>query len=285
MRKIPGTPAPISGPTDACPLMGTASTATYTIASVLNATSYNWTVPSGATIVSGQGTTSIVVSYDNTFTSGNVAVSAVNNCWASTFRTLAITRKLPAVPASITAGIPTGCPNRQVTYTSATALNATGYFWTVPAGATIVSGQGTNSIVVEYPNTAVSDTVRVQAANNCSISGQRKLKITLSACPPIIAKVTPELNKTTPVELAPELQVTVMPNPSTHQFTIVVKSNDLTTPIQMQVADMSGRATEIRRGLMAGQTIIVGSNYRQGVYLAEFVQGNNRKTVKLIKLQ
>jgi hypothetical protein len=285
MRKIPGTPAPISGPTDACPLMGTASTATYTIAPVLNATSYNWTVPSGATIISGQGTTSITVSYDNTFTLGNVAVSAVNNCWASTFRTLAITRKLPAVPGAISATTPTGCPNKQVTYTIAPALNATGYLWTVPAGATIVSGQGTTSIVVEYPNTSVSDTVRVQSTNNCAISAERKLKVTLTACPPVIAKVTPTQGKTVPVEIAPELEVTVMPNPSTHQFTIVVKSNNLTTPIQMQVADMSGRATEIRRGLMPGQTIIVGSNYRQGVYLAEFVQGNNRKTVKLIKLQ
>jgi hypothetical protein len=107
----------------------------------------------------------------------------------------------------------------------------------------------------------------------------------LNACPPVTAKVTPTQGKTVPVEIAPELEVTVMPNPSTHQFTIVVKSNDLTTPIQMQVADISGRATEIRRGLMPGQTVIVGSNYRQGVYLAEFVQGNSRKTVKLIKLQ
>jgi hypothetical protein len=285
MRKIPGTPAPISGPTDACPLMGTASTATYTIAPVLNATSYNWTVPSGATIISGQGTTSITVSYDNTFTLGNVAVSAVNNCWASTFRTLAITRKLPAVPGAISATTPTGCPNQQVTYTIAPALNATGYLWTVPAGATILSGQGTTSIVVQYPNTSVSDTVRVQSTNNCAISAQRKLKVTLNACPPVTAKVTPTQGKTVPVEIAPELEVTVMPNPSTHQFTIVVKSNDLTTPIQMQVADISGRATEIRRGLMPGQTVIVGSNYRQGVYLAEFVQGNSRKTVKLIKLQ
>jgi hypothetical protein len=225
------------------------------------------------------------VSYDNTFTLGNVAVSAVNNCWASTFRTLAITRKLPAVPGAISATTPTGCPNKQVTYTIAPALNATGYLWTVPAGATIVSGQGTTSIVVEYPNTSVSDTVRVQSTNNCAISAERKLKVTLTACPPVIAKVTPTQGKTVPVEIAPELEVTVMPNPSTHQFTIVVKSNNLTTPIQMQVADMSGRATEIRRGLMPGQTIIVGSNYRQGVYLAEFVQGNNRKTVKLIKLQ
>ncbi len=49
----------------------------YSIAPVANATSYNWTVPSGASITSGQGTTSIVVNF-GTATSGNVSVTPVN---------------------------------------------------------------------------------------------------------------------------------------------------------------------------------------------------------------
>ena len=49
LAQYPGTPNPIAGPTDACPFIGTANTATYTIPRATSATGYIWNLPTGAT--------------------------------------------------------------------------------------------------------------------------------------------------------------------------------------------------------------------------------------------
>jgi hypothetical protein len=72
---------------------------TYSLASIPgNATSLLWTVPTGATIVNGQGTSTITVSYPNGVVDGNVTVKAVSNCGASGVRSLII--KLASCPAN-----------------------------------------------------------------------------------------------------------------------------------------------------------------------------------------
>jgi hypothetical protein len=53
----------------------------YSIAPVASATSYLWQLPNGATITSGQGTTSITVTFGNK--NGNIRVQASNNCGVS----------------------------------------------------------------------------------------------------------------------------------------------------------------------------------------------------------
>lgn len=294
-RKVPLTPGIITASTtNACPLMGTGSTATYSIRKVLYATYYVWNVPAGASIVShpgGEGTandTIITVSYSNSFVSGSITVAAGSNCSLSSNKTLAITRLVPATPGAITAGTATACPSRQVVYTINPVTNATYYKWTVPAGASIIAGDSTTSITVAYPGTAVNDTVRVQAGNNCSLSGQRKLKVTLAPCGPAIARETPGAgNNTRPVLNAVEatdLTVTVMPNPSQNRFVMLVESKDARTPISLHIAETGGRMVEAKQNISSGQTITIGGSYKQGIYIAEFIQGDKRKVVKLIKL-
>ncbi|TDH28838.1 hypothetical protein EXU57_01845 [Segetibacter sp. 3557_3] len=65
----------ISGPSVLC--AGT-SGITYSIPQVSGATNYRWSVPSRASILSGQGTPSILVSYPSGSRSGDVGVSASN---------------------------------------------------------------------------------------------------------------------------------------------------------------------------------------------------------------
>ncbi|HSY77156.1 MAG TPA: hypothetical protein VK890_09890, partial [Bacteroidia bacterium] len=64
------TPGAITGNATACPLP---YTGTYSISAVAGATGYNWSVPSGVTITSGQGTTSINISCSTALT-GNICV-------------------------------------------------------------------------------------------------------------------------------------------------------------------------------------------------------------------
>jgi hypothetical protein len=71
---------------------------TYSIAAFpTNTNTISWTVPSGGTIISGQGTISIQVSYVNTNVVGTVNVQSFNNCSASTIRFINI--NLPACTA------------------------------------------------------------------------------------------------------------------------------------------------------------------------------------------
>jgi hypothetical protein len=59
-----------------------------------------------------------------------------------------------------------GCTNPQ-TYTVAASVNASSYSWSVPAGVTIVSGQGTKTITVNFPTTLTTGTISVVGKNDC----------------------------------------------------------------------------------------------------------------------
>jgi len=76
----PAVPATIIGPTSPC----IGSTQAYSTTFVEGATSYQWTIPSGWSINSGQGTSSINVTVGSS--SGNVCVRACNSCGCSSFR-------------------------------------------------------------------------------------------------------------------------------------------------------------------------------------------------------
>src|SRR6202008_1006940 len=89
VSSVLGTPGAISGPT-ANTCIYSASTATYSVAAVSGASSYTWTMPSGATIASGQGTNSVSVNFISSFASGTISVTADNACKSSTPRTLMV---------------------------------------------------------------------------------------------------------------------------------------------------------------------------------------------------
>jgi hypothetical protein len=86
----------------------------YSISAVYGATSYNWTIPSGATIASGQGTISISVNFG--ITNGDVSVRSESGCGVSTYVHLAIALEIPltcsdGVQNENETGIDCGGPN------------------------------------------------------------------------------------------------------------------------------------------------------------------------------
>lgn len=194
--QAPVTPGFINGPDDVCPLIGTATEATYSIAAVPGATEYNWTVPAGATITShpagtGVNDTIITVLFDNSFVTGDIVVNAANPCGVSANdRHITVYRNNPATPSLIsgptaacmympTAANPTGT---DVTYSINQVDGALSYNWTVPAGATIVdhpAGAGVNdtAIVVRYEAGFAGGEISVTATDNCGTSAVRTLTI------------------------------------------------------------------------------------------------------------
>lgn len=162
---IPAVPTAIlGGSANACPN----TTKTYSVASVPNATTYNWTAPSNASIVSGQGTTSVTVSFNANFTSGQIKVNAQNCSGTSNNRQMMVY----GAPTSATGftGPETGvCGGTTKNYSVAANASATSYTWTVPAGATF-TGQGTNSISVTFPGAFTSGNISVICSSNCGTS-------------------------------------------------------------------------------------------------------------------
>ncbi len=74
---LPAPAGNISGPSDVC--IGS-SGVVYSVATIANATGYSWTVPTGVTITSGNGTKSITVTFTVNAVSGDFTVMGTNAC-------------------------------------------------------------------------------------------------------------------------------------------------------------------------------------------------------------
>ena len=165
---LPETPGPITGPSMG--LCG-ATGLVYSIDIVPNTTHYVWTVPNGMTIVSGQGSTSITVHAIPNFTSGIIVAKASNTCGQSpTYnQQYLLVQGYPDVPGTPQGPASISCLSVNF-YSVAPVSGADSYNWSVPAGATILSGQGTNTILVKFFNFSGSGEVCVDALNGCGVS-------------------------------------------------------------------------------------------------------------------
>ncbi len=160
----PSAPGIITG--NASPCSG-ASNVVYSVAPVAGANFYVWTVPSGASILTGQGTNSILVNIGST--PGNVSVSAGNDCGTSGANSYPITiNTIPSTPGSI--GGSSTFPHNQTgaSYSVAAISGATTYTWTIPGDATIASGQGTDSLTINFGTS--NGNICVTAGNICGTS-------------------------------------------------------------------------------------------------------------------
>lgn len=177
----PAVPGAISGETSVC--AGTTAEV-YTIGTVTNATGYTWTVSSGGTVTSGQGTTTATIDWSGA-APGNytVSVTADNPCGSSTASTInvTVTPGAPNQPGAIT-GPASVCPGTE-TYTVASVPTASGYNWTISGGGTIASGQGSNSITINWTTSGGPYQVSVVAQNNCGSSTAQTMDVTVQPSP------------------------------------------------------------------------------------------------------
>jgi hypothetical protein len=184
----------ISGMTIGLCSQGTPLT-TYSVSAQAGATSYTWTAPTGTSIVSGQGTNSIVLSIQDNFTLGNLSVVSNNQCGTSLVRTSSLF-STSSIPGTITGTTNNLCPNgiNNPTYTITPVSGATSYTWISPAGTTIVSGQGTTSVILDITSSFVAGNLSVVANNACGSSNSRVLALSSSiAAPTLITGTTSNL--------------------------------------------------------------------------------------------
>jgi hypothetical protein len=171
---VPTAPTTLTGTAAQGPLVGTTTTATYATSAVTGAASYLWTVPAGVNIVSGQGTTSITVDFENVSAGagamGAISVKSVNEngCPSATAKSMSLTKALPAAPAAIkmtdaslpipTSGIATAVTSfakymgtdKVLTLTATPSATASSYVWELPTGVNQLSGGTSNVITVNF---------------------------------------------------------------------------------------------------------------------------------------
>ncbi|MFH1935958.1 MAG: T9SS type A sorting domain-containing protein [Bacteroidota bacterium] len=163
---LPGTPGNITGTSMVC--AGDIGVS-YSVAPVPYATSYIWLLPPGATIATGAGTTSITVDFSVNALSGVILVYGSNICGngPSSPSFPVLVNKIPAKAGFIT-GLDTVCRGATgVNYFISPIPGADNYIWTVPSGASIISGGNTPSIMVSFSDTASSGIISVFATNYC----------------------------------------------------------------------------------------------------------------------
>jgi hypothetical protein len=152
----------------------------YSVPAIENATSYVWSLPDGATGTSD--TNSIIISFSNNATSGNLTVKGVNDCFDGLISSLEITVDPLPSEAEIITGDTEVCQGQQeVMFQVDEIENAIYYVWNLPTGATGTST--TNSIMVDFETNAISGLVSVKGVNDCGESNISSLQVTVNPLP------------------------------------------------------------------------------------------------------
>jgi hypothetical protein len=264
-------PTTISGATATCGL----TSAVYSVAPVAGAVSYFWTVPSGMSITNGQYTSSISTSFI-TAPTGTISVTSNNGCANSSAKTLYISKTTPA-PGTIT-GPTLICGLTTANYTISPVTGAISYNWYLPAGMTLMSGQGTTKIVVNAPLSISAGTLKVNAQNSCGNS----LASTLA----IVACANPEFIDET--QLSDNFFFTLHPNPASDEFSVDMYSVSDSHFI-IEIYDVLGKLiTQEEHFIETGKTNTFKTdigNYLGGMYFVRIVNKDNGNVYsrKLIK--
>ena len=245
----------------------------YSCPTVAKATYYNWTVPAGVVIESGQGTTKIYVHhYNGGFKKGMVNVYAANCYGASAVTSKVVIDTLKA-PTKITGPTSVCKGQTYVSYSTTAVAGAQYYQWTIPAGAIFSSGYGGNGqtstpdVRVDFGN--AGGKVSVYAVSYCDSGIAKSVQVKVTNC---VAGMS--------VEVSPE-KSTVYPNPSAGAFTLRL-GNGYHSSVSIIVKDVSGKVLE-RLSSATGSTIRFGDKLVKGVYFVEIENRGEREVLKVVK--
>jgi hypothetical protein len=146
----PAQPSAIVGSSIACT---SDAVENYNVTNV-NGVTYTWSVSGGGTLNSTANTANIVWTTAGTYL---MTVTPANTCGSGTARTLSV--EVKQTPNPLVSGNNQICQTLIDTYTVPNTVGNT-YLWSVSGNGTIISGQGTNSITVQW-NSGTAGTVTI----------------------------------------------------------------------------------------------------------------------------
>lgn len=214
---------------------------TYTVQPVSYATSYSWSLPNGATVISGAATNSITVNFDLAVT-GNIRVRAINNC-GSTIFSPAFKVTVYAKPA-VTLDFPVTVCMEQPPFQLTTGK---------PAGGTY-SGKGVNANYF-YPSMAGI------GSHNITYTYTDSLGCINSAAADIHVSVCTGITGLTPAEMT----VHSFPNPFHNSITFQLQNIDYIATGELVLYNSTG-AEVIRLPFCDPVFTINRGNLSNGIY-------------------
>lgn len=260
-------PASVTGPTAGlCGLSGISYSAP-----VYTGLWYVWSVPAALSITSGQGTNQITVNVDSVFSTGSVCVKTTSGCNSSSWRCITVKGRPGTVPVSTNP--PVICANTTGNiFTVGSVPGATSFLWSInpPASATIVSGQNTDTAVIDWNSSNAN--VNCIVGNSCGNFTAVK-NITLSCR---------QAGENSFGNLAD--QCYIYPNPVKGKLHVFVNTS-VAEIVTLKLFDISGkRVREIKHECFKGfNDIEVVLSENPGIYFFE-IYGSTIKEVHRISV-
>jgi hypothetical protein len=220
------------------------SSVTYTVSTITNATSYIWTLPSGATGTSA--TNSISVDFGISATSGNISVKGNNSCGDGVVSMLPIT-------VNVTPNTPFITQSGNILHSD--ALN--GNQWYNQNG--ILTGETNQDLTV----TSNGDYYNIVTLNGCSSDTSNIVNVILTGI---------ELSEN-------DNNINLYPNPVSNELTIEIKGNNEIKSIVL----INSLGQEIYKDAFINRITISTANYSSGVYLVKIGNDKSYKLRKIIK--
>ncbi len=178
---VPAQPSVVTGSASVCAGDGGVGYGVTDVPGVSYAWSYDGT---GASLAAGQGTNNIAVDYASDTTAGTWTVTPSNGCGDGATRSLAVVvATVPTQPSVVTGSASVCAGDGGVGY-GVTDVPGVSYAWSYDGtGASLVSGQGTNSIAVDYASDATAGSWTVTPSNSCGDGSTRSLAVVVVTVP------------------------------------------------------------------------------------------------------
>jgi len=249
----------------------------YSISPVTGAVSYEWIVPLGAEITGYNGdSTAIEVFFATSYRTGDICVRYTTDCGTSPYKCLNVSPQ-PKIQSNI-AGPTTVCAQMQnAMFNIPPVIGATAYLWSVPTGATIVSGQGTTQISVNFGNH--TGIVTVKAINDCGNSLIQYLSVNVTNCTRFPSR---EINYTK--RRPNDFKFELYPNPSDGLFLLELTSPEPGTEYALTVSDALGKKV-LEYKLPGNQFVRDWLDLRhlgKGMYFMTIANKSQQQTAKLV---
>jgi len=238
---------------------------TYTADKYIRDATYSWSVPANCSIVSGQGTDTITINIPANFLHGEIKVMVNNGCAGNTVTDTLSTK--PQAPVEVIGDSLIDPWQTGLIYSTPQAPGIK-YYWFTYTDATIVSGQGTNSVTVNWG----SESGRIQVkATRCGDSSKQSLHVRLKG---------PGFANKTAITGEKNNSLLIFPNPVKDILHIEGLSSTSTKTIS--IIDIKGKKLQ--------QITTANSSYSfnvkqlsSGVYFARIDDGDKTTTLKFIK--
>ena len=158
------------------------------------------------------------------------------------------------------------------------------------SGGTILSGNGTTTPFIKIPTTGHTVTQNFRV---CTSPLSAAIKAVPKPIPVLPGNFKATVYSGAPIQKSHDLPakqfsneklgVVVMPNPGSVFFDMAIRSVNVNL-VSVRIFDISGRVLEQHEKITPNTVLRLGQKWKSGTYFAEVIQGDQRKIVKIIKV-